>query len=428
MGPSDKKRVILNFMGKKVIIIAAIISLVAGGLGGIAGGMMAPYAVKSGWFEPLLHAQPAASQIPAAQKESAPQEDEAVTDIVDHILPSVVSINITKEVTDNSYRFGGPGGIFDDPFFSFPLPEQQQTPDNQTPERMNVGGGTGFFVTKDGMIATNRHVIEDKNAEYTVITLDGRELKASVVAVDSVLDLGFLKVDAADNETFPALEFGDSDNIKIGETVIAIGNALAEFQNTVTKGIISGTNRRIVAGSLGGSEVIEEAIQTDAAINPGNSGGPLIDLHGQVVGMNTAVSDGAQSLGFALPANAVKIALESVQKNGRIVRPWLGVRYVPIDRDYADQNKLDYDYGAHVVFGTKDAPSVIPDSPADHAGIKPGDIILEIDGQRIDSDHSLSMLLSRHAPGDTVTLKIARDGKEMELQVTLDERTAETNQ
>jgi S1-C subfamily serine protease len=409
-------------MNRNILAAALLISFAAGALSGGAAGVFAPYAVSQGWLEPLISAN---SQTAAGAdvKDPADLEDIRVTNIVESALPSVVSINITKEITREDLRFDGMEEFFNDPFFAFPLPEQLPERE-ETRERFQVGGGTGFFVSADGMIATNRHVINDEEAEYTVVTQDGREFIAKVVAVDTVLDIGFLQIEGEDGEEFPALVFGNSDEIEVGETVIAIGNALAEFRNTVTKGIVSGINRRIVAGNFARSEVIEEAIQTDAAINPGNSGGPLINLRGEVVGINTAVTDGAQSLGFALPSNALLRALESVREHGRIIRPWIGVRYIPIDREYAKQNDLAYHYGAHVVQGNMEAPAIIPDSPAERAGIKSGDIILEIDGQKIDIEHSLSLLISKKSPDDIVTLKIARDGEEADIRLTLDERDA----
>jgi serine protease Do len=337
--------------------------------------------------------------------------------LVKRALPAVVSISIMKEIMVGAAP--SPDDLFND-FFGIPTPPRsiQGTPGEK--QKIRVGGGSGFFVTADGMIVTNKHVVNDSSAEFTVITQDGKQYPAKVIARDPVLDLAFLKIDGSN---FPALELGDSDRVTIGQPVIAIGNALAEFQNTVTQGIVSGVNRRLVAGGLQQAEVIEEAIQTDAAINPGNSGGPLIDSRGKVIGVNTAISENAQSLGFALPINVVKQALASVQKTGRIVRAWIGVRYVQIDDDLVKRDNLAYQYGALIVRGnTVQDPGVVPNSPAAKAGLAEGDIILEMNGQKLDLQHTLSAVISRYAPGDTLTLKIVHDGKEKEVRLTLEER------
>ncbi|RLB87157.1 MAG: hypothetical protein DRH10_09570, partial [Deltaproteobacteria bacterium] len=224
-------------------------------------------------------------------------------------------------------------------------------------------------------------------------------------------------------KNLPTLELGDSDKIEIGQTVIAIGNALGEFRNTVTKGVISGIGRTITAGdSRGRSEMIESAIQTDAAINPGNSGGPIVNLAGQVIGINTAISSQGQLLGFAIPINEAKRVINSVEKYGKIVRPFLGVRYILNNPEFAKKNQLKVDYGAIIVRGetVKDF-AVIPGSPADKAGLQENDIILEVNGTKIERGNSLAKLLSKYAPGDEVTLKVLSKGKEKEVKVKLEE-------
>lgn len=409
----------MKIMRGKSIALIILVSLFVGTLSGGAAGIFAPYLVERGLFEPWISA-PDAKIAMTREREVVSTDEERTKNIVESALPSVVSINITKEIARNELRVDQFEEFFNDPFFSFPVPEQLPDEEEEPEvERLQIGGGTGFFVTTDGIVATNRHVIEDEEAEYSVVLQNGDELKATVLALDPVLDLGFLKVEGGE---FPSLQLGDSDGVEVGESVIAIGNALAEFSNSVTKGIVSGKDRRLLAGTFARSEIIEEAIQTDAAINPGNSGGPLIDLNGEVVGMNTAISDRAQLLGFALPSNSVKRALDSVKEHGRIVRPWLGVRFVPIDDEYAEANSLSYDHGAHVIFGDGETPSIIPDSPADRAGIEPGDIILSIDGEGISLDNSLANIIAKKFPGDEVTLRIARNGEEIEINVVLEER------
>jgi serine protease Do len=244
-----------------------------------------------------------------------------------------------------------------------------------------------------------------------------------VLARDTVIDLALMKIDAQD---LPALTLGDSDALELGQTVVAIGNALGEFSNSVTRGIVSGVRRRIVAGgTLSGSEVIEEAIQTDAAINPGNSGGPLLTLDGMVVGVNTAVSERGQSVGFAIPINVAKQSIESVRQSGRIIRPFLGVRYTVITPEFAEKNRLPVDYGALVTRGSEPgAVAIVPGSPADKAGIVENDIILEADGTKIDLDHSLVGIIGRHKVGDTLDFKLYHKGDTETVAVTLAEMPA----
>ncbi|HPF95032.1 MAG: trypsin-like peptidase domain-containing protein [Candidatus Magasanikbacteria bacterium] len=335
------------------------------------------------------------------------EQDDIVAELVAKVSPSVVSIDISKSLKDTRKA----NDFYTDDFV---------LDNGGDDELLRIGGGSGFFVSGDGLIVTNRHVIDDTEASYVVVTQDGTEYEATVAGIDPVLDLGFLKIEGSN---FPAIELGDSDQIRIGQTVIAIGNALAEFQNTVTKGIVSGLDRRLEASGSAGEELIEEAIQTDAAINPGNSGGPLIDLQGRVIGVNTAVTDGAQSLGFALPSNAIQRAVDSMRKYGRIIRPWIGVRYIQVDADYAKRNALPYTYGALVQRGQiRGDLAIIPGSPADKAGLKENDLLLELNGKRLDIKHPLSSQVARFSPGDEITLKIFRAGEEKELKMTLEER------
>lgn len=322
-------------------------------------------------------------------------EDAEVTAVVERVLPSVVSIDIVQQTPSAVFRSGYPVSP------------------------VTVGGGSGFFISEDGLVVTNRHVISDPDSKYVVLTQDGRELPAEVLALDPALDLGVLKVEGSG---FPALELGDSDALKAGQTVIAIGNTLAEFQNSVTKGVVSGLNRSLIAGDFEEEELIEEAIQTDAAINPGNSGGPLITLDGKVVGMNTAISDEAQSLGFALPSNALARAVESVRAHGRIVRPWIGVRYVLVDKEIARNEGLNHDYGALILGSGQRDPGIVKGSPADKAGLRERDVILEIDGQRVGEPRSLATIISRLKPDQIVVLKVSRDKSEIQIPVKLEER------
>ena len=354
---------------------------------------------------------------PMALTQGTPPQEAKVELAVQKVQPSVVSILISKNVPtyvsspDINQFFNGaiPNGMM-------PAPVQGQSP----MQKAQVGGGSGFLISSDGLVATNQHVVSDTTADYTILTSDGKSYPAKVLARDPSLDLAFLKIDG---QNFPALSFGNSDNIRLGQTVLAVGNALDEFRNTVTLGIVSGMNRTLSAeNGYGGTEVIEGAIQTDAAINPGSSGGPLVDLNGQVIGINTAMAVDSQSIGFALPSNLIKMGADQVSKTGKITHAFLGVRYQTLTSDLIQKNKLAVTHGALVVRGTgTNEPAVLPGSPAEKAGIKENDIILQFDGKDIGDSSSLSILITRHAPGDVVPVKIWRDGKEIDLQVTLGE-------
>lgn len=349
-----------------------------------------------------------------------PSHEELVVQVVERASPAVVSVVATKDVPVIEQFFVDPFGS--DPFFrqffgddTFRIPQFRQ----RGTQKQQVSAGTGFFVSSDGLILTNKHVVEDRDAEYTVFMNDGKKKQAKVLARDPVQDIAILKVEGGN---YPTLPFGDSAKIKIGQSVIAIGNALGEFRNTVSVGIISGLHRTVVArGATGGPESLQELIQTDAAINPGNSGGPLLDLRGAVIGMNTAMAQGAENIGFTIPINSAKRGIESVRKLGKIVYPFLGVRYALVNKDIAETQKLGRDYGALVVKGESD-PAITSGSPAEKAGIKEGDIILEFGGERVDTDHTLASLIQKHQVDEEVTIKVFRSGQEITLKVKLEER------
>jgi len=346
-----------------------------------------------------------------------------IVNVVEDTNPAIVSIVITKDVPiiEQYYENFDPFGndFFNDFFggngFDFRIPKYKE----KGTEKKEVGGGSGFFVSSDGLLVTNRHVVSDKDAEYTVLTNDGEKYNAKVLARDSTFDIAVLKVKGKD---FSHLEFGNSDLLKPGQTVIAIGNALAEFHNSVSVGVVSGLSRSIVAGDLSGhSELLEGVIQTDAAINPGNSGGPLLDISGKVIGVNVAVQRGAENIGFALPSNTVKSIIDSVEKYGEIVRPYLGVRYMQITERLKEKNNLSVDYGALVVRGeTMEDLAVVPGSPADKAGIVENDIILEVDGVKIKQGKSLASIIRQKQVDQKVVLKILHKGEEKEVEVMLE--------
>ncbi len=335
--------------------------------------------------------------------------------MVERILPAVVSIIITKDLSK-----------IPQPQYIDPFTGEQIFPQGISPKegKQRIGGGSGFLVSADGFIVTNKHVVEDEQAEYSVILRNGETKSAKVLARDPVLDLAILDIDG---ENYPYATFGDSDALKAGQTVIAIGNALDQFRNTVTKGIVSGLNRHLQAQNNMNTETIEEAIQTDAAINPGNSGGPLVDLEGRVVGVNTATSFSGQLIGFALPANLAKRDLAQVQKFGRVTRSFLGIRYLVINEDLVKKNQLTVDHGVLVSRGDDRTDlAVIPGSPADKAGIIENDIILSVDGIEINEEYSLSSLVGRKSPGDSISLRVLRHGEEKDVQVILGEFATST--
>lgn len=340
-------------------------------------------------------------------------EESSVINTVEKANPAVVSIVITKDIPTieqyyrQYYPFSNLGG---------------DTSKNSTDstEKQEIGGGSGFFVSSDGYIVTNNHVVSDESASYTVVTSDGSKYTAKVLAKDSTLDVAVLKIDG---KNFSYLSFANSDDIKLGQTAIAIGNALAEFQNSISMGIVSGIDRSVSVSdsSTGISEQLDQVIQTDAAINPGNSGGPLLDIKGNVIGVNVAVEYNAQNIGFALPSNMVKNIAESVMNNGEIIKPYLGVRYTQITEALKKKNDLSVDYGALVSKGeTSEDLAVIPGSPADKAGIVENDIILEVDGTKLDETKPLATIIRQKQVGQTITLKVIHDGDTKEVKATLE--------
>lgn len=342
--------------------------------------------------------------------------EQAIINTVKEASPSVVSIIITKNLPVYEQQWVNPFGDLGIPGFEIPQYVQKGT------EQQEVGGGSGFIVSEDGLILTNKHVVSDKKAKYTVFTNDGQKFSAQVLALDPVQDLAIIKIEST--EKFKAIKLGDSSEIQIGQSAIAIGNALGEFRNTVSVGVISGLGRTISASGQGGfSETLEDIIQTDAAINAGNSGGPLLNLKGEVIGINTAMAQGAEAIGFAIPINRAKRDIEQVSQGNKIVYPFLGVRYVVINEQIKEENKLSVDYGAWVKKGSNGEAAVTKNSAADRAGIKLGDIILEFNGQKITQDNSMAKIITDFNAGDKITLKVLRGGEELIIDVILGERS-----
>ncbi|MCL5675696.1 MAG: trypsin-like peptidase domain-containing protein [Patescibacteria group bacterium] len=337
-------------------------------------------------------------------------EESVVIDAVNKVGPSVVTIGElqpNRVMTDNgNFGFFGP----------FNLNPGFQTPPAQKNNEQDIG--SGFILTSDGLIVTNKHVVSDTGAgvKYVVITKDDKRLEVQKIYRDSSNDLAILQVNP-DGAKLSPIELGNSDNIKVGQLAIAIGTALGEFRNTVTTGVISGLGRVITAGDpFGGyQERLDNLIQTDAAINPGNSGGPLLNSAGQVVGVNVAVSQSGQNIGFALPINLVKDVVNNFNATGKFSRPYLGVRYSQITKEAALLN--DVPQGAYI-------QDVVANSPAEKAGVKSDDIITKIDGVAVtDANGGLAKLIGGKKVGQRVTLSVYRGNGEISISVTLGEST-----
>lgn len=317
--------------------------------------------------------------LPSPNVEQRSHEDKVVRTI-SNASPSVVSIVVTKDIPvleKYYYPFGG---------FRIEGYRQKGTEERQ------VGGGTGF-VASDGLILTNKHVVKDKNARYSVLTNQGKGLEAEVLARDPVQDIAVLKVGG----DLPVLDLGTTDDIRIGQSVIAIGNVLGEFRNSASTGIVSGLKRDITASG----EQLDNIIQTDAAINKGNSGGPLLNLEGEVIGINTAIAVGAENVGFAIPIDRAKRDIEQVRETGEISYPFLGIYY------RATEEGLE-------------VTGVFDNSPAQEAGIEKGDVVAKFGGQKLNVSNTLADVLWGFVPGDEVGLEVIRTSERIDLMVTLE--------
>lgn len=328
-------------------------------------------------------------------------ESQLISEIAKNVGPSVVSVNVTSQATATD-------------FFGI-----DQTFETQA-------AGTGVIVSEDGVIVTNRHVIGNATSGVTVTLSDGTELeKVEIIGrtnANDPLDIAFLKITDKQDKELRAAKLGDSGVMQVGDKVVAIGNALGEFQNSVTSGIVSGFGRSVVAADETGSETLTNLLQTDAAINQGNSGGPLVNANSEVIGINTAIAGGgAENIGFAIPINDIKGLVKSVLEKGKLERPYLGIRYVTLDADTAELYDLNQESGVYIVpRGNRRQESIIENSPAAKAGLKEGDIITKINGDDINSKSSLTSLVSKHAVGDEIELTIIREGNEQKVKVTLE--------
>lgn len=346
---------------------------------------------------------PGSSAISSENQKAILSESELISAIAKNVAPSVVSVNVIGEAQQvDFFGFGGSA------------PQQS--------------AGTGIIISDDGYIVTNRHVVPANASSVTVTLSDGTELDSVEVIgrtnSGDPLDVAFLKIKDLKGKKLQKATLADSSKVQVGDKVVAIGNALGQFQNTVTSGIISGFGRNLQASdgsSFGGTETLQNLFQTDAAINEGNSGGPLLNISGEVVGINTAIAGGdAQNIGFAIPINDVQGLVKSVLNKGKLERPYIGVRYVSLTDDYAYQHNLANKRGAYIVPSQGGQVSILPNSPAEKAGLQQKDIITKVDGSAIDEKNSLTSLVGRKTVGEEVTLTIVREGKEQEVKVRLE--------
>lgn len=331
--------------------------------------------------------------------------------VVKKVLPAVVSITVSKMMPVFETPFG-PSPFGFDGFFMVPKGKK----------KIQVGGGSGFIVDPSGIILTNRHVVSDTQSEYMVVLHEEKKYPAEVMVRDPINDIAIMKIK---EKNLPTIELGNSSKLELGETVIAIGNALGNFLNTVSAGVVSGLFREITAGDAATQSLtkLRGLIQTDAAINPGNSGGPLIDMTGRAIGVNTAMVFMAENIGFALPINNAKKDLADLKKYGKLRQPFFGVRYILLNKDFKERFNLLVDYGALVVSEpTPGGEAVVVGGAADKAGIKEGDVILEIEKQKITQKNPVEELLQKCEIGEVVDVKGLRDGKEILFKVALEER------
>jgi serine protease Do len=336
----------------------------------------------------------------AAKQQYISNESQLIESIAKNVGQSVVSVDVTGQDTATD-------------FFGFP--QTQQT----------AAAGTGFIISPDGIIVTNRHVVPAGTTSVSVTLVDGTKYDDVQVlgrtSDGSAQDIAFLKIGDLKGKTLTPVTLGDSSKVQVGDRVIAIGNALGQFQNTVTTGIISGYGRDVTAGDGSGlqtSESLTDLFQTDAAINEGNSGGPLVNINGEVIGINTAVASGAQNIGFAQPVNDLKGLISGVLDSGKLEQPFLGVRYISLTNDLAKEFNLKVSRGAYITSGDNQ-PAVVDGSPAARAGLKDHDVITKINNITIDDKTSLTAALSRFKVGDQVTLSVNRDGKVLSIKVSL---------
>src|SRR3989338_10125831 len=336
-----------------------------------------------------------------------------IVEIAKKVCPAVISVIVSKDLPKvedfYSFPYGGKEYIM-------PMIEKDG---KGMVEKTQIGGGSGFIISVDGYVLTSNHVVADISADYTVIVDPKHKYPAKVLSRNPINDIAVLRIEG---RAFPFIDLADSNKIQIGEEVVAIGNALGEFTDTISAGIVSGLSRYITA--FGGMDHqmqnLRGLIQTDAAINPGNSGGPLVNMEGRVIGINTAMIMGAQNIGFAIPVNYAKKDLHEVKKFGKLVVPFLGVKYVLLGKEMAKANKLPVDDGALVVREALGEHPVIKGSAAEKAGIKEFDIILECDGEKITKENPLGGILQKCKIGQETTFRVLREGQQLVLAAVLE--------
>lgn len=384
MKRQDKQVAAINRAKASVVALSVLFSVSAGFLGG--------------WLGAKSYSHQSSNSTGQVQRVS--DESQLISDIATDVGPAVVSVTVLSQSTATN-------------FFGFSEPTNQES------------AGTGFILSKDGIILTNRHVVPEGISEVSVTLSDGTTFEDVEVlgrtASSDPLDIAFLKIKDTEGKDLTPVKLGSSADTQVGERVVAIGNALGQFQNSVTTGIISGFGRNITARDASGSDTLQNLFQTDAAINQGNSGGPLVNINGEVIGVNTAVAGGgAENIGFAIPIDDIKGLIASVLEKGKFERPYLGVRYIQLNADFAKQLGLDQENGAYIVSGRQGEGAIASDSPASKAGLKEEDIIISVNGTNIDQDHTLVTLVGRNQVGDEITLKIIRGGNEQEVKVILE--------
>lgn len=357
-----------------------------------------------GWLGSAVQQKDLSNTTKAAKQQYISNESQLIAQIAKDVGQSVVSIDVQSQVSSpDIFGFLNSGGT-----------------------RSQQSAGTGFIISASGIIMTNRHVVPAGASSVDVTTSDGTLYKNVKVIgrtnISNSLDVAFLQITDLKGKKLTPVIMGDSAKVQVGDKVVAIGNALGQFQNTVTSGIISGYGRDVTAGDSfgGGSENLNDLFQTDAAINQGNSGGPLVNINGEVIGMNTAIAGNAQNIGFSIPVNDLKGLITSVLDKGQLLQPYLGVRYVSLTDDIAYQYNLSVKRGAYIAPAGDGQPTIIPDSPAAKAGLQEKDIITRVNNIAIDDKTSLTSVLSSYKIGDSVTLTVVRGDKTLQIKATLE--------
>ncbi len=375
-------------------VLHAIFVVLAVGIIGFGGG----------WLGAASQRDDSLSHAAGTQRVVLDEQSNLISAIADEVGKSVVSVTVMSQTSNDPYAT----------FFGFGNTQQESA-------------GTGIILSSDGLIITNRHVVPKGTTNVNVTLSDGTEFKDVEVVgrtnPNDSLDVAFLKIKDLGGKKLTPAKLGESNKMRVGDSVVAIGNALGQFQNTVTSGIISGYGRSVEASdsSGGGSESLDNLFQTDAAINAGNSGGPLVNLNGEVIGINTAVaSGGAENIGFAIPIDNVKGLINSVEKTGKLERPYIGVVYVTLTDDIAKQYSLSVSRGAYIPQSSDyGQQTILADGPAAKAGIKEGDVITKVDNTDINEKNSLASVLGKRQPNDKVKVELNRSGDKKTVEVTL---------